>query len=60
MADIGKLFCKIGWHRWKYIGSSIFGSPAYMCKRPHCRICKQDAFTGTITWQREETLEGDR
>ena len=57
---IGKLLCKIGWHRWKWVGHSLFYEPAYMCVRPYCRTCKQELFAGTILWEREEQLEGDK
>jgi hypothetical protein len=59
---LGKLLCYIGLHRWRQIGMSIFGDPAYMCKRPYCRICKQFFLhAGESTyWQREEILEGDK
>jgi hypothetical protein len=57
---LGKLLCRIGLHRWKYVGSSLFGHPAYMCSRPYCRTCKQNMFTADIYWQREEILEGDK
>jgi hypothetical protein len=57
---LGKLLCRIGWHKWKYIGSSLFLERAYMCVRPYCRVCKQDTYSGTILFQREEHLEGDK
>jgi len=57
---LGKLLCRIGLHRWKYVGSSLFGEQAFMCKRPCCRTCYLNMWTGKIFWQRAEILEGDK
>ncbi len=58
---VGRLLCRMGFHRWKLIGHSLFGDPAHMCTRPYCRTCRQFFLAGAATyWQRDERLEGDK
>ena len=53
------LLCRIGLHKWRLIGTSLFGQPGYMCMRPACRSCYQDMWVAKIFWERDEVLDTD-
>lgn len=56
---IGKWLCAIGLHRWRYLGTNLFGHGSDMCVRPYCRVCRQFMGCATVYWHRTERLEGD-
>lgn len=53
------LLCQLGIHKWRLIGTSLFGQPGYLCVRPACRTCYQDMWTAKIFWERDEVLDTD-
>lgn len=57
--NVGRWLCGFGIHRWRQFAMSIFGDPAYLCIRPHCRSCRQYFLHAGeyIYWEREESLE---
>jgi hypothetical protein len=40
--------CRIGWHKWKQVGSTLMLNPVYKCLL--CSTVKVDMWSGTVIY----------